>query len=194
MSDTLIIDCYDSFTYNLVHGIEAILDGDVDVKRVDQMSLRGLAKYTNLVFSPGAGLPTEWPELIPLMREAMRLKKRVLGVCLGMQAMAIAEGGYLKNLKTVHHGVAKPLILSADKSELFRDCDESLSVGRYHSWVVDEKSLDSKWLITSRDEAGDIMSMEHRSKPFYGIQFHPESVLTPVGKKILENFLFEKDC
>lgn len=191
----LLVDNYDSFTYNLVHAIEAVADENVEVRRVDHISLPDLKDFQILIFSPGPGLPTESPNLIPLISEAMRLEKPILGVCLGMQALAVADGGALKNLKHVHHGVANPLLLSNPESVLFKNCapkDPPLSagveVGRYHSWVVDRNRLSSHWKITSHDADGEIMSIEHRDKPFFGIQFHPESVLTPAGRSILKNF------
>lgn len=188
MPRILIVDNYDSFTYNLVHAVEAVLDQEVEVKRVDEILLEDLPSFDTIVFSPGPGLPSESPNLIPLISEAMRLNKRILGVCLGMQALAVADGGALKNLKLVRHGVSMPLVFSKEKSLLFQKCGSDIEVGRYHSWVIDERSLGPHWKITSRDTDGEIMSMEHSEKPFFGIQFHPESVLTPEGRKILGNF------
>jgi len=188
-SQTLIVDNYDSFTFNLVHLIEAILDEEIVVKRVDDISVSEIIEYQNIVFSPGPGLPSESPNLLNLISESMRLNKRVLGVCLGMQAMAVAEEAGLKNLKEVHHGVSHTLNILNPKSILFQNCSPQPSVGRYHSWVVDEERLPDHWIITSRDQVEEVMSIEHKSKPFYGIQFHPESVLTPEGRTILEGFL-----
>ena len=186
---TLIVDNYDSFTFNLVHIIEAILDAEVVVKRVDEVALEELKNYHQIVFSPGPGLPAESPNLLNLMRESMRLNMRVLGVCLGLQAMAVAEGAELKNLDTVHHGVSEQIEILKSDSILYRKCSAKPLIGRYHSWVVNEENLPDYWMVTSRDESGEVMSMEHKSKPFYGIQFHPESVLTPEGRVILEGFL-----
>lgn len=191
-SQTLIVDNYDSFTFNLVHLIEAILDEEVVVKRVDDIPLSEIADYKNIIFSPGSGLPHESPNLLNLVRESMRLNKRVLGVCLGLQAMAIVEGAALKNLKEVHHGVSHPINILGTESRLFKKCIAPLLVGRYHSWMIDEAKLPDHWIITSRDQAGEVMSIEHKSKPFYGIQFHPESVLTPEGTEILKSFLGNK--
>ena len=188
-SQTLIVDNYDSFTFNLVHLIEAILDEEIGVKRVDDVLVSEIANYKNIIFSPGPGLPDESPNLLNLISESMRLNKRVLGVCLGLQAMAIAEGAGLKNLKEVHHGVSHPLNILKPKSILFQNCSAQPMVGRYHSWVLDESKLSNNWTITSRDQTGEVMSIEHKEKPFYGIQFHPESVLTPEGRTILEGFL-----
>ena len=186
---TLIVDNYDSFTFNLVHLIEGILNADVVVKRVDEIELGELESYQNIVFSPGPGLPEESPNLLNLVRESLRLNKRVLGVCLGLQAMAVAEGAELKNLKTVHHGVSEQIQILFNESILFQKCSTKPFIGRYHSWVVNEENLPDYWVVTSRDKQGEVMSIEHIEKPFYGIQFHPESVLTPDGRSILEGFL-----
>lgn len=188
-SNTLIVDNYDSFTFNLVHIIEALLDQDVVVKRVDEISTEDLQQFQNIVFSPGPGLPHESPNLLNLIKAAMDQEKRVLGVCLGLQAMAVAEGAELRNLDTVHHGVSEVIRVLHPDSILYRKCDSELFIGRYHSWVVNDEKLPDSWLVTSRDEHGEVMSMEHREKPFYGIQYHPESVLTPQGRTILEGFL-----
>lgn len=189
-SQTLIVDNYDSFTFNLVHLIEAILNEEVIVKRVDDIAVSEISDYENIVFSPGPGLPDESTNLLCLVSESMRLNKRVLGVCLGFQAMAIAEGAKLKNLQEVHHGVSHPINILRPKSLLFGKCGLQLMVGRYHSWVIDETELPDHWIITSRDDNGEVMSIEHGVKPFYGIQFHPESVLTPEGRVILEGFFY----
>ncbi len=188
-SRTLIVDNYDSFTFNLVHIIEGILEADVVVKRVDEIRLEELEVFQNIIFSPGPGLPSESPNLLNLIRESMRLNKRVLGVCLGLQAIAVAEGAMLKNLVTVHHGVSEQIQILFPGSILFQKCSAEPFIGRYHSWVVNEEKLPNCWLITSRDKDGEVMSIEHIEKPFYGIQFHPESVLTPEGGAILEGFL-----
>ena len=186
---TLVVDNYDSFTFNLVHIIEAILDADVVVKRVDEIDPADLKSFRNIVFSPGPGLPHESPNLLNLIRAALQLDKRVLGVCLGLQAMAVAEGADLKNLEIVHHGVSEQIHISHPESILFQNCSINPFIGRYLSWVVNAEKLPQCWIITSRDQAGEVMSVEHREKPFYGIQFHPESVLTPVGKLIMKNWV-----
>lgn len=189
MADTLIADCYDSFTYNLRHAVEAILNEAIDVRRIDTLRNEDLKQYTRIIFSPGPGLPNEFGELIPLVNEAMRLEKHILGVCLGMQALALASGGALKNLAEVCHGISEPLSEIAPGEALFTGCSEPIKVGRYHSWVVDESRLPDQWRVTSRSSQKVVMSMQHREKPFCAIQFHPESVLTPDGRQILRNFL-----
>lgn len=184
----LVVDCYDSFTFNLVHYLEDILQDEVTVLRIDQARIADLVTHDVIVFSPGPGLPEEFDHLISLVRESIQINKRVLGVCLGHQALAMASGAKLKNLTEVHHGVSHPLRLSAD-SIIFSNKEEPTMVGRYHSWVVDETTLSDEWVITARDQAGEIMAMEKDGGLVCGIQFHPESVLTPGGKEILRRFL-----
>ncbi len=188
MNRILVVDNYDSFTFNLVHMLEAIAYEDVDVFRNDELTLAQLAQYEFIVFSPGPGLPSESENLLNLISEALRLGKKTLGVCLGHQALAAATGGNLKNLKEVHHGVAHSIIIEK-KEPLFNHLPNSFNVGRYHSWVVDEESLPDQWKVTCRDTKGEIMGMNHRDLPVFGIQFHPESILSPEGKTILKNFL-----
>lgn len=188
MNRILVVDNYDSFTFNLVHMLEAIANEDVDVFRNDELALSQLAAYEFIIFSPGPGLPSESENLLNLISESISLKKKVLGVCLGHQALAIAAGGKLKNLDHVHHGVSHILDIEVEKP-LFSGIESVLKVGRYHSWVVDESHLSDQWLVTCRDEEGEVMGMSHRKIPAFGIQFHPESVLSPEGRKILKNFL-----
>lgn len=184
----LVVDNYDSFTYNLVHLLEALSEGMVDVCRPENITedLFNAAEY--VVFSPGPGLPDEMPQLLHWVNRSLSTHKKTLGVCLGHQALAVATGGGLKNLKTVHHGVSQ-FIETDDNSILFQGMPTSISVGRYHSWVVDECFLSTEWRVNARDAAGEVMAMSHRHRPVFGLQFHPESVLTPMGTKMLLNFL-----
>lgn len=188
MNRILVVDNYDSFTFNLVHMLEAIADEDVDVFRNDELILSQLAKYEFIVFSPGPGLPSESENLLNLISEALRLEKKILGVCLGHQALAVATGGKLKNLSQVHHGVSHNIKVDTN-SLLFKELPSDFHVGRYHSWVVDGESLNHQWQVNCRDEKGEIMGMNHREHLVYGIQFHPESILSPFGSRILSNFL-----
>jgi anthranilate synthase component 2 len=188
MNRILVVDNYDSFTFNLVHMLEAIANEDVDVVRNDEIGFAQLAQYEFVVFSPGPGLPKESKNLLPLISEAIRQKKKVLGVCLGHQALTEAAGGTLKNLDQVHHGVSHSITLET-KEPLFNKLPDTFNVGRYHSWVVDEVNLPDLWQVTCRDSEGEIMGMQHRELPIFGIQFHPESILSPEGKTILKNFL-----
>jgi len=185
----LVVDNYDSFTYNLVHILESLLNDDVTVKRVDQVSTDQLSVYDAVIFSPGPGLPSESSNLLALVRESVASGQKILGVCLGHQALAECEGKRLQNLPEVYHGVSNEMIITSSNSLLYRGIPEKIFTGRYHSWAVDEKSLSSHWTVTASDEKGLVMSMEHKSKPIFGIQYHPESVLTPLGSAILENFL-----
>jgi anthranilate synthase component 2 len=188
MSRIVVVDNYDSFTYNLVHYFEELSGEKIAVIRNDQVYSGFTSEYDCFVLSPGPGLPEELDQLIALSGDLLEHGKKVLGVCLGHQALAMATGARLKNLEEVHHGVSHR-VHQLGKSSLFESLPGQFSVGRYHSWVVDEPSLSTDWIITCRDEAGEIMAMEHRDRPAYGIQFHPESVLTPEGKKIIQNFL-----
>lgn len=181
----LMIDNYDSFTYNLVHYLED-LDCEVTVRRNDQLSLEEVEGFPNIVLSPGPGLPDE----AGLLKEIIRRfapSKRILGVCLGQQAIGEVFGGRLINLDQVHHGVASTIKLIGD-DPLFRGMDRELEVGRYHSWVVDPE-LPEVLEATSVDQSGQIMSLRHKTFDVCGVQFHPESVLTPKGKQILKNWL-----
>lgn len=190
MGRTLVVDNYDSFTFNLVHIVERILDTDVDVRRNDEIQPEEIAHYDSVIFSPGPGLPSESSGLMALVQAALDSECKVLGVCLGHQALAVSTGGDLKNLKEVHHGVSLPMHVLQDGEILFEGLGSDLLAGRYHSWVVDEKGLSEDWIITCRDTDGEVMAMRHRKLPVFGIQFHPESVLTPKGPDILRNFLY----
>ncbi len=189
MAAHLVVDNYDSFTYNLVHILEDILQEDLDVLRVDEVDINSLANYDSVILSPGPGLPNESPNLLPIVENLLSSQKKTLGVCLGMQALALATGMNLKNLDAVHHGVSHELINPNLSTRLYRDLESPLLVGRYHSWVVDQSSLKNDWIVTAHDNGGEIMSLEHKKNKFFAIQYHPESVLTPQGRKILANYL-----
>ncbi|WP_291909698.1 aminodeoxychorismate/anthranilate synthase component II [Chitinophaga sp. CB10] len=184
----LVFDNYDSFTYNLVHLVEKIIDGKVTVVRNDEIPLEKVKDYDKIILSPGPGIPEEAGLLLPLIREYAPTKS-IFGVCLGQQAIGQAFGASLINLKEVYHGVATNVKIIADNGRLFRNMPKELEVGRYHSWVVDEKTLPSELIITARDEEGYIMALQHESYDVSGVQFHPESVLTPQGEQILRNWL-----
>ena len=183
----LVFDNYDSFTYNLVHIVEDILDARVDVVRNDEITLDSIENYDRIILSPGPGIPSEAGLLLPLIKR-FAASKSILGVCLGHQAIAESFGGTLTNLETVYHGVATPIeVLPGEK--IFDGLPARIDVGRYHSWIVDESSLPHELLITSRDENNLIMSLRHRELDITGVQFHPESVLTPEGVSIIKNWL-----
>jgi len=188
----LVFDNYDSFTYNLVHLVEKILHQRVDVHRNDQIPLEKVKEYDKIILSPGPGIPSEAGLLLPLIKEYAATKP-ILGVCLGHQAIGEAFGGKLENLSTVYHGVATPIRISGEKNggshNLFDGLPEEIEVGRYHSWIVAEQGFPEELEITARDESNYIMALQHKKYDVRGVQFHPESVLTPVGEKILRNWL-----
>lgn len=184
----VVIDNYDSFTYNLVHAIKKITGLPVDVFRNDEIALSDLEKYDKIVLSPGPGIPEEAGLLLDIIRE-FGPKKSMLGVCLGHQAIGEAFGGKLHNMNKVLHGVATKVIITGNKSELFEGLPATFEVGRYHSWIVEKENLPDCFEVTSYDSEGLIMSMQHKEYDVQGVQFHPESVLTPLGEEILKNWL-----
>lgn len=186
MKKILVIDNYDSFVYNLVHYLEE-LDCKVVVKRNDQLHIDDVEEYDKILLSPGPGIPEEAGLLKPII-EKYAATKSILGVCLGMQAIGEVFGGRLLNLDEVHHGVATKIELFVDDEYLFDGLEKELMVGRYHSWVV-EKNLPPTLQATSYDEKGEIMSLRHTEFDVRGVQFHPESVLTPDGKKMIKNWV-----
>jgi anthranilate synthase component II len=184
----LVFDNYDSFTYNLVQLIKEIAPkATVEVFRNDEIALEQIKDFDKILLSPGPGIPSESGLLLPLIKEYAATKS-IFGVCLGQQAIGESFGAKLSNLAKVYHGIATPVQVIA-KSDLFEGLPSSFEVGRYHSWVVDEKKFPAALVITSRDDQGYIMSLEHSTYDVKGVQFHPESVLTPDGAKIIANWL-----
>jgi len=186
MKKILVIDNYDSFTYNLVHYLED-LNCDVTVKRNDQLSLNEITGFDKILLSPGPGIPDEAGLLKDIIKQYASTKS-ILGVCLGQQAIGEVFGGSIVNLDTVYHGVATSVTISVDDESLFKGLEKNIEVGRYHSWVVDT-NLPDVLEATSFDENGQIMSLRHKTYDVKGVQYHPESGLTPDGKKILENWI-----
>ena len=184
----LVFDNYDSFTYNLVHLVEKIEHTKVDVYRNDEIPLEDIKKYDKIILSPGPGIPIEAGMLLPLIKEYAS-SKSILGVCLGHQAIGEAFGGSLVNLDTVYHGVAMPLKDVDSDNMLFKGIDKKAMVGRYHSWIISDEKFPEELQVTARDENGYIMALQHRKYDVQGVQFHPESVLTPVGEQIMRNWL-----
>ena len=188
----LVFDNYDSFTYNLVHLVEKIIHDKVDVYRNDQLALDQVDLYDKIILSPGPGLPSEAGLLIPLIK-TYASSKSILGVCLGHQAIAESFGGKLVNLSKVFHGVATPVKLEEDYRgagrQLYKGIPNRFDVGRYHSWVVSDEQLPEALEITARDDNGFIMGLAHKIYDLQGVQFHPESVLTPLGEQLLRNWL-----
>jgi len=191
----LVFDNYDSFTYNLVHLVEKIIHMKVDVHRNDQLPLEEVQKYDKIILSPGPGIPEEAGLLLPLIREYASAKS-ILGVCLGHQAIGEAFGGKLVNLSTVYHGVATPVrvggLESGVRSQLFEGLPETIEAGRYHSWIVSDENFPKELEVTARDTNNYIMGLQHKKYDVQGVQFHPESILTPLGEDILRNWLKNK--
>ncbi len=180
-----MLDNYDSFTYNLVHYLED-LNCEVTVKRNDQLSLEEVDEFNEIVLSPGPGIPDEAGLLKPIIK-TYAPTKRIFGVCLGQQAIGEVFGGTLVNLDQVYHGVATSITIIED-DYIYEGMPKNIEVGRYHSWVVDQKLPDTL-IATSVDENGQIMSLKHKEYDVRAVQYHPESVLTPYGKQLLKNWL-----
>ena len=183
----LVYDNYDSFTYNLVHLVEHITKQKVDVFRNDKLPMEQVAVYDKIILSPGPGIPSEAGQLLELIG-LYAPTKSILGVCLGHQAIGESFGGKLTNLSKVYHGVATPIAISKAEG-VFSGLPLTLEVGRYHSWVVSDEGLPQDLDVTARDEQGLIMAMRHKKYDVTGVQFHPESVLTPDGEKMMRNWL-----
>lgn len=196
----LVFDNYDSFTYNLVHLVQQITHEKVEVYRNDQIPLEKVKDYDKIILSPGPGIPSEAGELLPLINE-YAASKSILGVCLGHQAIGEAFGGKLVNLDKVYHGVATEIQVRSfelgaclpdrqvGSQNLFNGLPEKIMVGRYHSWIISETGFPEELEITAKDENGYIMALRHKQYDVQGVQFHPESVLTPDGRTIIENWL-----
>ncbi|GHC60416.1 anthranilate synthase component II [Ulvibacter litoralis] len=183
----LVIDNYDSFVYNLVHYLEE-LDCEVTVLRNDRFDLEEVAHYDKILLSPGPGIPDEAGLLKDVIKQ-YATSKSILGVCLGQQAIGEVFGGTLENLSEVFHGVATKATLLVNDEPLFKGLENEIEIGRYHSWVVSNTNFPETLEVTSRDENGQIMSLRHRFYDVRGVQFHPESVLTPKGKQIIKNWV-----
>lgn len=184
----LVFDNYDSFTYNLVHLVEKIINGKVTVVRNDEIPLEKVNDYDKIILSPGPGIPEEAGLLLPLIKEYAPTKS-IFGVCLGQQAIGQAFGASLTNLTEVYHGVATNINIIKEDGRLFKGLPRQILAGRYHSWVIDESTLPAELTITAKDEDGFIMALQHNKYDVSGVQFHPESVLTPQGEAIVRNWL-----
>lgn len=182
----LILDNYDSFTFNLVHYVEQFCD-DVTVKRNDELTLSEVEGFDAIVLSPGPGLPKD-AGIMPQLIKHYAPTKKILGVCLGHQAIGEAFGASLKNLNQVHHGVAIPVKVIED-DKLFAELPERIDTGRYHSWVIDKTTIPTELVITATDDEGEVMAIRHKQFDVCGVQFHPESLLTPNGLKVIENWV-----
>lgn len=183
----LLLDNYDSFTYNLLHVVKELGATDVEVVRNDQIELDEVERFDKIILSPGPGIPEEAGLLLPIIKKYAPTKS-ILGVCLGHQAIGEAFGARLENLTEVCHGIQTPVDI-LQKEILFEGLGSEILVGRYHSWVVSRQDFPDCLEITAESKEGQIMALRHKSYDVRGIQFHPESVLTPQGKEIMKNFL-----
>lgn len=184
----LVLDNYDSFTYNLVHYLEELAGQEVDVFRNDQITVEQAALYDKIVLSPGPGIPDEAGILKPLIHH-LGPTHSILGVCLGCQAIAEVFGGSILNLSKVYHGVATPVKVIDNSELLFKSLPTEFLAGRYHSWVVNDADLPDTLQVTVRDSQGQIMGLRHKEYDVRGVQFHPESILTEFGKEMISNWL-----
>lgn len=186
----LVLDNYDSFTYNLVQYIKEVTKHPVDVFRNDKISLADVATYDKIVLSPGPGIPRE-AGIMPELIKKYAATKSILGVCLGHQAIGEAFGARIFNMEQVYHGIQHQVLVEPQTRCIFEGIPSTFSAGRYHSWVVDEATLPQELRITCRTEDGTIMGIEHTKFDVYGLQYHPESVMTEYGRHMLANFLGE---
>ena len=188
MEKILVIDNYDSFTYNLVHYLEQLTDLPVEVYRNDQIELHEINKFSKILLSPGPGIPNEAGICLDLIRNYAATKS-ILGVCLGHQAIGEAFGATLINLDTVYHGIATAISIVTPEDSLYTNIPGRIEVGRYHSWAISRDGLPECFKITCLDDQGMIMGLSHKEFDLKGVQYHPESVLTEYGLKIIENWL-----
>jgi len=188
MKKILVIDNYDSFTYNLVHYVEKLTGAGPDVFRNDEISLEEVGGYEKILLSPGPGVPADAGICIELIKNYASAKS-ILGICLGHQAIGEAFGGKILNLDSVYHGVSTPVVIKDMNDPLFVNISSPIKAGRYHSWVVSDENLPDCLEITCVDETGIIMGLSHKTFDVRGLQFHPESVLTEHGLEIIKNWI-----
>lgn len=182
----LLIDNHDSFTYNLVDLIKHKLGYDITIVKSETVDIASVANYSHIIFSPGPGIPSEQPAMFHIL-ERYAATKKILGICLGMQAIGMYYGGELYNLPNVIHGQQHTINIT-DHRQLFKDINEQIKVGLYHSWAI-KMPIPEILNITAKSELGILMSISHEKYAVFGVQFHPESHLTPDGKQIIQNFL-----
>ncbi len=183
----LVLDNYDSFTYNLVHYLEMSIDATIEVHRNDKINLDEVNRFDKIILSPGPGIPSEAGILIELIKK-YAATKNILGVCLGQQAIAEAFGASLKNMNTVFHGVATPIKILTDDL-LFKNIPKKINVGRYHSWIVDKNNFPEELEIIAISDDEEIMALKHKTYNVRGVQFHPESILTEYGLQLIKNWV-----
>lgn len=184
----LIVDNYDSFTYNLVHMVEDITGKKPKVFRNDEITISEISTYDLLILSPGPGIPDE-AGILKQVIKTYAGKKPIFGVCLGLQAITEVFGGQLENLEEVFHGVATKIKITNTKAEIYKNLPQEFEAARYHSWIASPNNFPEELEITSVDESGSIMSIQHKKHKISAVQYHPESVLTPLGKQIIQNFI-----
>mgnify|MGYP000029014813 CR=1 FL=1 len=184
----LILDNYDSFTYNLVQYIEEETGKSVDVYRNDEISLDAVAAYDLIVLSPGPGVPDD-AGIMPALIKRYARDKVIFGVCLGHQAIGEAFGGELINLAEVHHGIETEMTRTTTADVIFQNVPDTFKAGRYHSWAIDPKTLPAELEMTATGEYGGVMAMQHQELPIFGVQFHPESIMTAEGRLMIRNLL-----
>lgn len=184
----LILDNYDSFTYNLVHAVKKLTKNPVKVSRNNEIKLLDIKKYSKIILSPGPGIPDEAHILKPLVKTYASTKS-ILGVCLGQQAIGEVFGATLLNTKEVYHGITSLIKIVDSQEILFQKIPREIKVGRYHSWIISPHNFPRNLKITAIGDKGEIMALRHRFYDVRGVQFHPESILTPYGEKIIDNWL-----
>ncbi|HFX18277.1 MAG TPA: aminodeoxychorismate/anthranilate synthase component II [Flavobacteriales bacterium] len=188
MKQILILDNYDSFTYNLVQYVKELTDAQVDVYRNDAIELNAIDQYDYIIFSPGPGLPDQAGIMIEAIKEYAP-KKKMLGVCLGHQAIGMAFGSSLQNLEKVYHGVQTPVKITNENDVIFKNIPAETEVGRYHSWVINPEDISNDLEVTALSDDNQIMAVKHKKYAVWGLQFHPESIMTGQGKQMIKNFL-----
>ncbi|WP_185858711.1 anthranilate synthase component II [Blattabacterium cuenoti] len=191
MKKILILDNYDSFTYNLVHVVKTLTNNPIQVYRNNEIKLSDIEKYNKIILSPGPGIPDEAHILKPLVK-TFASTKSIFGVCLGQQAIGEVFGATLLNTKEVYHGISSLIKIVDPKEILFKKLPREIKVGRYHSWIISPHNFPKELKITAIGDKGEIMALRHKSYDVRGVQFHPESILTPYGEKIIDNWLKNK--
>lgn len=184
----LILDNYDSFTYNIAHYVDENPNYKAVVIRNDAISLEEINKFDTIILSPGPGLPKDAGIMNALVKKYASTKK-ILGICLGMQAIGEIFGGQLINMKKVYHGIASSINITKKNSIIYKNLPNSFKVGRYHSWVIDQENFPDTLEITAQTKQNEIMSLKHKEYAVFGVQYHPESILTEHGKQLIANFL-----
>ncbi len=187
MKRVIIIDNYDSFTYNIVHYIEQFADS-YKVVRNNELKIKDIEKFEKILFSPGPGIPSDL-QIMNKVLEKYGKTKSILGICLGHEAIAMFFGATISNLKEVSHGVGKNTLITDKTDYIFSGIPDNFVSGRYHSWVINKNSINNNIIITAMDENDNIMAIRHKTHDIRGLQFHPESIMTPVGLKIIENWV-----